>query len=125
MGYMKYKGYTGSVEYSEEDNCLFGKVMGLSKDAITYEGQTVDELRQDFEGAIDDYLESCAAAAWPRRGLTAAHSMSECHQRFTVRLRCWRSKRVYPSMPLSARCWQGKPNWRISIYLFLLVSTVG
>ena len=61
MGYMKYKGYTGSVEYSEEDNCLFGKVMGLSKDAITYEGQTVDELRQDFEGAINDYLESCAA----------------------------------------------------------------
>ena len=61
MGYMKYKGYTGSVEYSEEDNCLFGKVMGLSKDAITYEGQTVDELRQDFEGAVDDYLEGCAA----------------------------------------------------------------
>ena len=25
MGYMKYKGYTGSVEYSEEDNCLYGK----------------------------------------------------------------------------------------------------
>ena len=61
MGYMKYKGYTGSVEYSEEDNCLFGKVMGLSKDAITYEGQTVDELRQDFEDAVDDYLESCTA----------------------------------------------------------------
>ncbi|MBQ3754411.1 MAG: type II toxin-antitoxin system HicB family antitoxin [Prevotella sp.] len=61
MGNMRYKGYTGSVEYSEEDNCLFGKVMGLSKDAITYEGQTVDELRQDFEGAVDDYLEGCAA----------------------------------------------------------------
>ena len=58
MGYMKYKGYTGSVEYSEEDNCLFGKVMGLSKDAITYEGQTVDELRQDFEESVDDYLEN-------------------------------------------------------------------
>ena len=26
MGYLKYKGYTGSVEYSEEDKCLFGKV---------------------------------------------------------------------------------------------------
>ena len=30
MGYLKYKGYTGSVEYSEEDNCLFGKVQGMS-----------------------------------------------------------------------------------------------
>lgn len=60
MGYMKYKGYTGSVEYSEEDNCLYGKVMGMSRDGITYEGQDVNELRKDFEGAIDDYLASCA-----------------------------------------------------------------
>ena len=26
MGYLKYKGYTGSVEFSEEDDCLFGRV---------------------------------------------------------------------------------------------------
>lgn len=25
MGLLKYKGYTGSVDYSEEDNCLYGK----------------------------------------------------------------------------------------------------
>ena len=24
MGYLKYKGYAGSAEFSEEDNCLFG-----------------------------------------------------------------------------------------------------
>ena len=29
MGYLKYKGYTGSVEYSEDDKCLFGKVQGI------------------------------------------------------------------------------------------------
>ena len=60
MGFLKYKSYTGSVEYSEEDNCLFGKVQGMSKHAITYEGQTLDELRQDFEGAVEDYLALCA-----------------------------------------------------------------
>ena len=60
MGTMKYKGYTGSVDYSDEDNCLYGKVLGMTKDAITYEGNDVNELRKDFEGAIDDYLESCA-----------------------------------------------------------------
>ena len=49
MGTMKYKGYTGSVDYSEEDNCL----LGMSHDAITYEGKDVDELRKDFEGAVD------------------------------------------------------------------------
>lgn len=59
MGQLKYKGYTGSVEYSEEDNCLYGKVLGLKKDCITYEGETISELKSDFEGAIDDYLASC------------------------------------------------------------------
>lgn len=59
MGYLKYKGYTGSVEYSEEDKCLFGKVQGMAKDSITYEGSTVEELTKDFEEAIDDYLTLC------------------------------------------------------------------
>ena len=59
MEYLKYKGYTGSVEYSEEDKCLYGKVQGMSKDSITYEGTTVGELTADFEGAIDDYLALC------------------------------------------------------------------
>ena len=56
MDYLEYKGYKGSVEYSKEDNCLFGKVQGMSKDLITYEGQTLDELRKDFEDGVDSYL---------------------------------------------------------------------
>lgn len=60
MDFLEYKGYKGSVEYSEEDNCLFGKVLGLSKGLISYEGQTLDELRKDFEGAIDDYMAICS-----------------------------------------------------------------
>ena len=73
MGFMKYKGYTGSVEYSEEDNCLFGKVQGMTKDSITYEGSTVDELTEDFHGAVDDYLQLCkssAAMAASKEGIT-------------------------------------------------------
>lgn len=54
---LEYKGYKGSVEYSREDNCLFGKVQGMSKDLITYEGQTLEELRKDFEEGIDSYIE--------------------------------------------------------------------
>ena len=41
------------------DNCLFGKVIGMSKNMITYEGKTVAELKADFEAGIDLYLESC------------------------------------------------------------------
>ena len=59
MDYLKYKGYLGSVEYSAADNCLVGKVLGMNKDSITYEGNTIDELRSDFEAGIESYLEGC------------------------------------------------------------------
>jgi predicted HicB family RNase H-like nuclease len=61
MGNLKYKGYVGSVEYSEEDNCLFGKVLGMNKDCITYESNTIDELNADFKEGIDDYIAGCVA----------------------------------------------------------------
>lgn len=57
MNYLEYKGYKGTVEYSSEDGCFFGKVVGLGKDLIAYEGKTVAELRADFEAGIDSYLQ--------------------------------------------------------------------
>ena len=56
---LEYKGYYGSVEYSSEDVLLYGKVLGINS-LISYEGESVAELQQDFEGAVDDYLEMCA-----------------------------------------------------------------
>lgn len=44
--------YKGSIEYSEADDYLFGKVLGISKDLILYERNAIDELRADFESAI-------------------------------------------------------------------------
>lgn len=61
MDNLEYKGYKGSVEYSKEDNCLFGKVQGLGETLILYEGQTLDELRKDFEDGINSYIEGCKA----------------------------------------------------------------
>lgn len=55
---MKYKGYWGSVEYSEDDDCLFGKILGI-RGLISYEGQTVQELRKYFHESVDEYLEDC------------------------------------------------------------------
>ena len=57
---MTYKGYIGTVEYSEEDECLFGRIAGI-RDIISYEGESVTEIRTAFEEAVDDYLEHCAA----------------------------------------------------------------
>ncbi len=55
---MEYKGYYGSVEFSEEDNVFFGKVLGINS-LISYEGKNKEELITDFHGAVDDYLKSC------------------------------------------------------------------
>lgn len=56
---MHYKGYIGSVEFSEEDACLYGKVLGI-RALISYEGESVSVLREDFQASVDDYLEACA-----------------------------------------------------------------
>ena len=61
MGRLRYKGYYGSVEFSEQDDCFVGHALGLRRACILYEGDSVESLRRDFEGAIDDYLASCEA----------------------------------------------------------------
>ena len=55
---MEYRGYVGSVEFSEEDGVLFGKVQGI-RSLISYEGTSVAQLVSDFHSAVDDYLALC------------------------------------------------------------------
>jgi predicted HicB family RNase H-like nuclease len=59
MDKLEYKGYNGSIEYSKEDNCFFGKVLGMPNNLISYEGNTADELCTDFKEAIETYLDYC------------------------------------------------------------------
>lgn len=88
MDFLEYKGYKGSVEYSKEDNCLFGKVQGMSKALILYEGQTLDELRKDFEEGIDSYIEGCKAdgiePAKPYSGKLNLRMSSELHSKLAA-----------------------------------------
>ena len=55
---LKYKGYYGSVEFSSADQIFFGKVIGVSS-LISFEGDSVETLREDFEGAVDEYISIC------------------------------------------------------------------
>ena len=56
---MKYKDYCAEIRYSDEDRCFWGKIEGLKNDLILFEGNTVEELRKDFENAVDDYIDDC------------------------------------------------------------------
>lgn len=57
---IEYKGYVGSVEFSENDGVFFGKVQGI-RSLISYEGTNAKELISDFHAAVDDYLALCEA----------------------------------------------------------------
>lgn len=56
---IEYKGYWAKVKYSDEDECFYGKVEGLKKALILFEGTTVKELKKDFKDAIDEHLRLC------------------------------------------------------------------
>jgi len=55
---LKYKGYHGSLEFSVEDDCLHGRLQDIN-DIITYEGDTVKEVKAAFKDSVDDYLAYC------------------------------------------------------------------
>jgi predicted HicB family RNase H-like nuclease len=57
---LTYKGIIGSVEFSSEDDCFFGKLEGIS-DLVTFEGDSVSSLKAGFQEAVDDYLALCAS----------------------------------------------------------------
>ena len=52
---LKYKYLLGSVNYSSDDEILFGKIEGIN-DLVTFEGKSVMELKKAFKEAVDDYL---------------------------------------------------------------------
>lgn len=55
---MTYKGYFGSVHYSDEDQIFHGKIEFI-RSLVNYEGTDVRSLRRAFEEAVDDYLKLC------------------------------------------------------------------
>ena len=59
MSPMKYKGYVAHIEYSDDDELFVGRIAGIH-DVIGFHGESVGELRQLFQEAVDDYLETCA-----------------------------------------------------------------
>lgn len=55
---MRYKKFSGSVSYSAEDKCLYGQIVGIP-DTIIYSGGDLDELREYFHQAVDEYVKDC------------------------------------------------------------------
>ncbi|MFV0539686.1 MAG: hypothetical protein ACK5MZ_00410 [Aestuariibaculum sp.] len=52
----RYKGLTGSIEFSKEDNIFYGKILDID-DLISYKACTINELETAFKKEVDCYLE--------------------------------------------------------------------
>ena len=63
MNTLKYKGYIGSVSYSEPDKVFYGKIEGIDG-LVNYEGESVAELTASFHEAVEDYLAFCEDHNW-------------------------------------------------------------
>lgn len=55
---IEYKGYIGSIEYSSEDKCFFGK-LEMIDDLVTFESDNAHDLEKNFHNAVDGYLQTC------------------------------------------------------------------
>ena len=61
---LNHKGFLGSVHFSAEDECFFGKIEGID-DLVTFEGQDVKGIKKSFRDAVEDYIELCKITKKP------------------------------------------------------------
>jgi predicted HicB family RNase H-like nuclease len=87
---MEYKGYFAKVEFDDDANIFHGEVINL-RDVITFEGETVNELKEAFQDSVDDYLTFCAergeAPDKPYSGKFVVRVEPELHKNITVEAR--------------------------------------
>jgi len=55
---MEYKGYLGTVEYDAEAKIFHGDIIN-TRDVITFQGTTVNEIDRAFKESINDYIAWC------------------------------------------------------------------
>ncbi len=55
---MEYKGYISKVEFDDEAGMFHGEIIN-TRDVITFQGKSVNELRKAMKESIDDYLDFC------------------------------------------------------------------
>ena len=61
---LKYKNFIATVKYSDEDEAFIGRIEGIDS-VVSFEGQSVTELKSAFREAVESYLDFCH-----RKGIT-------------------------------------------------------
>lgn len=58
MNTLKHKNFIGVFNYIEDEEILFGKIEGVT-DLVTFQGQSISEIKKAFKEAVEDYIELC------------------------------------------------------------------
>ncbi len=59
MDMMEYKGYLATPEFDDGAGIFHGEVVN-TRDVITFQGESVSELREAFRASVEEYLAYCA-----------------------------------------------------------------
>ena len=65
---MTYKGYAAHIEYSDDEACFIGHIAGIT-DVIGFHADNVQDLRDAFAAAVDDYLATCEKLVTPAQAI--------------------------------------------------------
>ncbi len=83
---IEYKGYVGHIEFDDDANIFHGEVIN-ARDVITFQGRSIDELRQALHDSVEAYLKFCA-----KRGRQPAKPFSG---KFIVRLSPEQHRKIF------------------------------
>jgi len=84
---IEYKGYVGVFEYDPSIDAFHGDVIN-TRDVITFQGRSVEEIKLAMEESVEDYLSMCAADGVspekPFSGKFQFRGSPELHRRLAV-----------------------------------------
>jgi predicted HicB family RNase H-like nuclease len=87
MSILTYKGYQGSFVYDPDADIFHGDVLHIT-DVVTFQGRSIDELKQALADSIEVYLEYCAkknrAPEKPYSGSFNVRIAPEIHKRIAT-----------------------------------------
>ncbi len=80
---MEYQGYRAKAAFDDEAGVFHGEVVGI-RDVVTFQGESVAELRVAFRDSVDEYLRFCAERGRepnrPFSGRVSLRMRPEIHQ---------------------------------------------
>ncbi|MCL2189806.1 MAG: antitoxin HicB [Defluviitaleaceae bacterium] len=53
---LEYKGFLGSIEFSNEDNLFHGRIINVNGLYASYSGKCIESLKADFIEAVEFHL---------------------------------------------------------------------